>query len=274
MRIAFKLFLFLILTILTQIGGVVLLLSFLLHTTIDKRLSSIAGRRMVKSVCFTFLYFIFTFLLVPPAAKLFGRVRLPMTGHRHLKPVNMLTCLLNRNYVRPQMRDIVYQVADKMHQHDSAFVLCYLDANFPFVNRFPLIPHLSHNDGRKLDLAFVYRNSTDGTLTNSSPSFIGYGISAEPTAGELNTANFCTNCGYWQYGLLNKLVSQATSRQYVFDGKLTADIVKLFANDPHIGKIFIEPHLKSRLGLMQYDKIRFQGCRSVRHDDHIHVQLK
>ena len=28
----------------------------------------------------------------------------------------------------------------------------YLDANFPFINKFPLLPHLSHNDGKKIDI--------------------------------------------------------------------------------------------------------------------------
>ena len=36
--------------------------------------------------------------------------------------------------------------------------------------------------------------------------------------------------------------------------------------------LLLEPHLKTRLKLEKYDKIRFQGCRAARHDDHIHVQ--
>ena len=40
-----------------------------------------------------------------------------------------------------------------------------------------------------------------------------------------------------------------------------------------IKKIFIEPHLKTRWGLKNYQKIRYHGCHAVRHDDHIHVQL-
>jgi hypothetical protein len=40
--------------------------------------------------------------------------------------------------------------------------------------------------------------------------------------------------------------------------------------DPRIGKIFIEPHLKQRFAPSEA-KIRFQGCRAARHDDHIHL---
>jgi hypothetical protein len=32
--------------------------------------------------------------------------------------------------------------------------------------------------------------------------------------------------------------------------------------------------LKARWNLTQYDKIRFHGCQAVRHDDHIHTQVK
>ncbi len=34
-----------------------------------------------------------------------------------------------------------------------------------------------------------------------------------------------------------------------------------------------KPHLKTRLKLSSA-KIRFHGCQAVRHDDHIHVQLR
>jgi hypothetical protein len=39
-----------------------------------------------------------------------------------------------------------------------------------------------------------------------------------------------------------------------------------------VAKIFVEPPLAAQLGLSD-PKIRFQGCRAARHDDHIHIQL-
>ncbi len=228
-------------------------------------------RLLVKTTLFMFLYLGATFTVIPFAAKLTGRVRLPLNRAHNLQPLNRLTCLLNRNYVRPELRELTYRVADGMHVKNPDFTLLYLDGNFPFFNRFPLIPHLSHNDGKKLDLAFCYWNKEHQT---GSPSFIGYGVSEDPGAGEENKAAFCKSCGYWQYGLLNKVISQKHKSEYVFDAGCTAQIVALFAQNEQIGKIFIEPHLKTRLGLSSYTKIRFQGCHSVRHDDHIHVQLK
>lgn len=48
--------------------------------------------------------------------------------------------------------------------------------------------------------------------------------------------------------------------------------LRILSAEPRVMKIFVEPHLQRKLGA--YDaKIRFQGCRAARHDDHIHFQL-
>ncbi len=39
-----------------------------------------------------------------------------------------------------------------------------------------------------------------------------------------------------------------------------------------IERVFIEPHLATRLGLSS-PVLGFQGCRAARHDDHIHLQI-
>jgi murein endopeptidase len=63
------------------------------------------------------------------------------------------------------------------------------------------------------------------------------------------------------------------NKNYIFDAKATKELILAFSKNPNIKKIFIEPHLKQRLGLQKEKKIRFHGCGAVRHDDHIHVQL-
>ena len=148
-----------------------------------------------------------------------------------------------------------------------------MDANFPFIDKFPLIPHLSHNDGKKLDLSFCYRDTKTGEPTNDCPSFIGYGICEEPRSDEKNTDDFCADKGFWQYSFLTKVISQDSKKDFTFDSDKTRELVNLFSTQQTIEKIFIEPHLKKRLNLTS-DKIRFHGCQAVRHDDHIHVQIK
>lgn len=219
------------------------------------------------------LYCLATFAVVPIIASPLGRVRLPITETHHLKPLTILTCLLNRNYVKPELRQTAFEVAIQMNHKFPGTSVNFLDGNFPFINKFPLIPHLSHNDGKKLDLAFCYRDAETGTATNKSPSFIGYGICEEPLPGENNTANFCAEKGYWQYSFLTKVIPQGNKQHFLLDTDRTKELVNHFAAQPSIGKIFIEPHLVARLNLLS-NKIRFHGCQAVRHDDHIHIQLK
>ena len=58
-----------------------------------------------------------------------------------------------------------------------------------------------------------------------------------------------------------------------FSKKGTQELLKLIIKQKDVGKIFIEPHLNTRLNLTS-QKVRYHGCQAVRHDDHIHFQLK
>jgi hypothetical protein len=261
------------LTIFTQVGGIVYLISRTTHNKISSLTTNKYKLSLYKLVSFFLIYALTTFLLVPIIAKPFGRVPLPLTEKNHVQPLNVLTCILNRNYVRKELKQSVFDVANKMNEIYPGTTINYLDANFPFINNFPLFPHVSHNDGRKLDLSFCYTNSKTGKPTNDCPSFIGYGIGVEPKKGEINMGCICYEKGYWEYSLLSKIVSQKNKLNYNFDEDKTKNLVNLFVANKAIGKIFIEPHLKTRLNLFS-NKVKFHGCKSVRHDDHIHVQLK
>lgn len=257
----------------TQVGGIVYLLSIFTHKLTDKWTNNNYLQTTYRVTSFLTLYCFATFLVVPIIAKPLGRVPLPLTETNHLRPLNILTCLLNRNYIKPKLRQTAFEVANQMNEKFPGTTTNYLDANFPFIDKFPLIPHLSHNDGKKLDFSFCYRDTKTGKPTNECPSIIGYGICEEPRPNEKNTAEFCDNKGYWQYSFLTKVISQSNKRDFTFDSDKTKILVNLFASQPTIGKIFIEPHLKTRLHITS-EKIRFHGCQAVRHDDHIHVQLK
>jgi hypothetical protein len=261
------------LTVLTQVGGVVYLVSRVFFKKINGFSTNRLKLSFYKLVLFLLIYTFSTFLLVPLIAKPFGRVPLPYTETNNLQPLNFLTCFLNRNYVAIELREPVFRVANQMNSIYPGTTINYLDANFPFINNFPLFPHLSHNDGKKLDLSFCYNDAKSGQETNKCPSFIGYGIVEEPTANEMNTAASCAENGNWEYSLLSKIVSQKNKVNFSFNKDKTRSLVTLFASEKSIGKIFIEPHLKIRLGLTS-NKIKFQGCKSVRHDDHVHIQLK
>lgn len=262
-----------VLTMVTQIGGTIFLIAWLTFGAIDKRLNNRWARLTAKTLSFIVLYLIFTFTVIPWTARSFGRVPLPIFEKHNLKPANIWTCLLNRHYVRPQLKEMTFRVAEHMNQTYPGTKVNYLDANFPFMDGFPLLPHRSHSDGKKLDLSFQYNDSATGQVTNDVPSFIGYGICEEPKGGDENKPADCKQKGYWQYSLLQGLVSQDNKNKFAFDDQRTRELVNSFASKDEVAKVFIEPHLKTRLNLTS-NKIRFHGCQAVRHDDHVHVELK
>lgn len=279
MRLFFKtilyLLFFLFLTVLTQIGGLVFLLSWFIYRRIVKKATEhFKPAFLIKTLTFVSFYLLATFLIVPNIAKLFGRVPLPVFTTKHVRPVTVWTCILNRNYVRPELKNTVEKVAKTMHDRFKRTEMQYLDANMPFFDGFPLVPHLSHNDGRKLDLAFFYTDSRTGQRTNDKPSFSGYGVFEAPRPNEPNSIEACLEKGYWQYDFNKYMAFGANQEQFIFDEERTRTMIELFSEAPGIEKMFLEPHLKTRLKLNNNNKVRFHGCQSVRHDDHLHIQIR
>ena len=70
-------------------------------------------------------------------------------------------CALNRHYVAPELKKVLFDLSAQMDREYPGTTTLILDANFPFISGFPLLPHLSHSDGQKVDLAFFYQK--DGT---------------------------------------------------------------------------------------------------------------
>lgn len=264
---------FIFLTLLTQIGGLVFLVCLPIGVYMRRKIKNkILG--LISHFFVTLLFYMLcTLCIVPPLASLGGRVPLPIYG-TVLQPRNIGFCLLNRHYVKPQLKTLAIKVAQQLQQQYQGTILLYLDAGFPFVDGFPLIPHLSHNDGKKLDLAFFYRSKLTQKASNTSPSFIGYGICEKPLSTEQDYAAQCAQKGYWQYSWLQNVMPQGNKKLFVVDEYRTKTMIQAFSEHALVEKLFLEPHLKKRWQLDDYDKIRLHGCRAVRHDDHLHVQIK
>ena len=245
-----------LLTILTQVGGLIWLLVLLISKKTKNK----------KRFVFPILYLAFNILIIPPIAKSFGREQLPVFN-KHLKPRNWIYPLLFRNYAASDLKDLLENSAENLKH--SNISITYLDANFPFIDGFPLFPHLSHNNGKKVDISFMYLDK-NGKTTNKKPSVSGYGVFTDSI--NITTEN-CIKKGFWQYnsttyatfGVINDLK---------LDKAKTKHLIQELLNSTLTEKIFIEPYLKTKLGLSNYTKIRFHGCQAVRHDDHIHLQIK
>lgn len=273
LKVFFSVIIFVLLTAATQVGGIIYLLWIPIGRLVNQRVDQWFYKFLARLGSFLLIYVLFTFLIIPPLAKKAGRVALPVIETGHVQPLHFYTCLLNRHYVKPELREALMLAANKLHNQFSNTLVNYLDAGFPFLDGFPLLPHLSHNDGKKVDLAFRYKDATTGDPVNGSPSAWGYGVSEEPTAAEVNTATYCKMKGYKQYSAMKEFVSQANKKNYLFDEEQTRALIQNLVAVKTVNTIFIEPHLKERMNLTD-KKIKFQGCHSVRHDDHIHAQIK
>ncbi len=276
----------LLLTVLTQVGGAVWLLYLVIanrtkiffmgkniaqHPFVGSRM----GRVALHLLGFFALYAFVTFLIVPPLAKYGGRVSLALNSTKDfpIKPNNRLFCLANRHYVTPRMYATLKDIATDLKTTNPDFQIVYLDANFPFFDGFPLLPHLSHDDGQKLDIAFIYKNLKTNKVTfGKSISKLGYGICETPKKGEYNQAKICTEKGFWMYSILQKM-NLHKKRKTTLDEVHTKTLIRKIIRHKNVKKIFLEPHLKTRLGLQNESKIRFHGCHAVRHDDHIHIEI-
>lgn len=258
-RFVFHLLIILFLTITTQIGGVIYFFSFILFRK----------SRIKRYSVFVILYLLVTFLVVPQLAPYFGRNKIKETNI--IKTQSFFYKLCNRNYVKNDINTVLNKTAITFSKKYPNIKIVFLDANFPFWDGFPLLPHLSHNDGKKLDLSLIY--SENGKITNKKPSISGYGVYESPKPSENNQTKKCIDVGYWQYDFSKYLSFGNINSSIQFSEKATKDLIQLLVQNDKTSKLFIEPHLKERMGLKS-TKIRFHGCRAIRHDDHIHIQVK
>ena len=267
MHVALKILLHIVaivlLTIISQIGGIVY---FLVILTCNKNKERY---RLKRFGLFTGIYLLSTFLIVPVLAPFWGREKIKNT--EFVCAHSFYIILFNRNYVKPELNRALKEISIRLNKFEKDLKLVYLDASFPFIDRFPLLPHLSHNDGEKLDVSLIYENE-EGEIVNKKPSISGYGIFVDPTPNEYNATEYCKKHGHWQYDFTKYLTFGRINRNIKFSPKGTRNLLRAIVLQPEIRKVFIEPHLKNKLKVNS-KKIRFHGCIAVRHDDHIHFQL-
>jgi len=236
---------FFLLTLVTQIGGIL----YLLTLWINRRLK--VKFKFKFSLLFSGLYLVATFLIVPFLAPLFGREQVNHTTK--IQPSNYLTVILNRNYVRPALNDLLADTEKRLV--GTKIKITYLDANFPFINHFPLFPHLSHNDGKKIDLSLIYEKP-NGDISGKQKSISGYGVFEGPKPNEIDQIEKCLKSGYFQYDYPKYLSFGTINPELVFSKNGTKRYIQAILKSPELGKLFIEPHLKQRLGL-KHRKVRW-----------------
>lgn len=234
------------LTLLTQLGGVAWLIA-------------LRFRRKLLAFLVTYAAIWAT---AHPLAYLTGRVAIGCFD-TPLRMQSSAFCLLMRNYVTPEMKSVATDAATALAKTYPDTVTLTLDGGFPLLSGMPLLPHLSHSDGKKLDFAFYYQS--DGQyLAGKTRSPIGY------WAYELGNETTCPPA--WVTGRWNMHALQSFWPNRPLEPVRTTLLIKNLLADPRVTKAFLEPRLATQLGLAD-PKLRFQGCRAARHDDHLHIQL-
>jgi len=270
LRLGGWIMLFLLLTATTQFGAVLLLAAMPLLRRIrpNSKLLTLGARLAALAL----IYVAALWLISNHLAPAFGRVPLPCTeqdeGGKVLAPANIGYCLMARNFVTPRTRDSLIHAATKLAAAAPHQRLLYLDAGLAFFDHFPLLPHLSHHDGRKVDLAFAYRNSTTGENVTGTASPIGYWAYEAPRPDEQQPCRNTQSWLRWDFDALQPLFADRE-----MDPVQTRALLLTLLAEPEVEKVLLEPHLQDRLGLRD-PRLRFQGCRAARHDDHIHVQMR
>ena len=122
----------LILTVLTQVGGIIYLLIWLFSLKFK-------FSRLKSTLLFLLVYLMTSFFILPVVAPWFGRQALPM--HGKLRPLTLITCILNRHYVTSDLKQQLVEASEVISDKYEGTDLIYLDANFPLlkVSRFFLI---------------------------------------------------------------------------------------------------------------------------------------
>lgn len=201
-------------------------------------------------------------ILAVALAPVTGRVPLPCSG-TPLRMQSPAYCLMLRHFVSPSLAAVAADAALAVDRTHPGTVTLALDGSFPFFDGLPLLPHLSHDDGEKLDLALYY--SADGAYAPGiTRSTIGYW--AFETLDQPN----CPPAFPTLRWVLDWLQPLWPDRP--LEPNRTATLLRTVWDDPRIGRVFVEPPLALELGVTG-ERLGFQGCRAARHDDHIHIQL-
>lgn len=250
---ALALLVIVLLTLLTQLGGVVL------WPLVGLGVSLSPQARWALVPVSVLGWVLFGAFAVPLLAALAGRTPLPCTPDGALAPRSIVFCLGLRNYVRSDLRDEALAIAEDVRAGDPSAQVRYLDGAFPLGPYFPILPHLSHGDGRRLDIALVFEDGTGSPL-----GYFGY-APLDPDEQPACPSQWLDR--RWDLDALQPLFGPPR-----LDVSRSSRILRAAIARPRITRVLLEPHVSHELGV-RATKLVFQGCRAARHDDHMHVEV-
>ena len=259
------LFTTIVLTLLTQVGGLIVWPFW--FWAFGNQTESTKQYRKTKGVGKLFgVYMLASLFVVPLIAQKTGRTRLPLytTETLPLGPQSILFPLLNRTYLRHHTYDALVDSVQRASKKEPDMIVRYLDGGFPFPI-ITLLPHLSHIDGQRIDLAFQFKKNDQYIDGARSP--IGYwGYAQESKERCTNNKSTYIIPLRWDFKWLQPLLPDLK-----LDIKKNRTLFKSLASHKNVCGILVEPTLHK---LLSAPKLKTNSCDVARHDDHFHVSIK
>lgn len=163
----------------------------------------------------------------------------------------------------PDAQDVMRNVAAAVAQAHPGSKVHYMEASWPSGKR-PMPPHLSHGDGREIDVALFYETRS-GVALPRPPTPSGYYAFEPRRTGDIDPCAGQTRPG--------NNADPSPDRDWRLDEVRTKTLIRALLDDTRVRRLLLEPHLKARLGFAKEARIRFPGCNTLRHDGHVHVDV-
>ena len=256
-----------LLTLATQVGGVLLWLCYSLDNLLGR------GRRWARGAgvgaLFLASYAAATFVVLPAVAPSHGRERLPCFEQpgAPYAAASWVYCAANRTYASATIRATLDDLSRHLADRFPGSRLTYLDAGFPFLDNVDMPPHPGRDDGNWIDLALFYR---DRPAAGAWP--LGY--FAYAPARRLETEPVCIGIAGWRRQDLDGIQDRFAGLD--LDIERNRAMVAYLADErtaPQVRRVATELYLKDAFGVTS-DIVRFAGCDNIRHDDHIAVAVR
>lgn len=259
------LILFLFLTCITEVGGL-LLWPFMAIPYYDHPKWK-NFQTLFYALCF---YVLCSWLIIPTLASFANRTPLPCFSKDGIpfQSQTKITCLLHRNYVEKDVYVKMMNVAKQMDRHYNRVDIRYLSAGLPF-GIIPVFPNLIQNKGRAISMSFLWTDSSR-RMTKTAPSPVGYGSHSISDFSRTCSADEFLKIAGISIPLRYQWLFLNWNSSIILDEKRSNTLLHYLGRHKDVAAIFLEPELHRVLG-KDVSSLYPNPCSWMLHDDHFTI---